>query len=65
MKVNDIVNRLKDTRGYLNEQIDYEANNHLDEDELNTFDFMLDGVESAILFFEEWLLDNEDNKDYT
>jgi hypothetical protein len=59
MKVNDIVNRLKDTRGYLNEQID----EHCDEDEMGDMSFMLDGVESAIQFFEEWLLTNEDFTD--
>ena len=62
MKVSDIINRLKDTRGYITEQIDeYEVNE--EDNESNVFDFMLDGIESAISFFEEWLRTNEDFTD--
>ena len=62
MKVNDIINRLKDTRGYITEQFDeYEVNE--EDNESNVFDFMLDGIESAISFFEEWLRTNEDFTD--
>ena len=56
MKVNDIINRLKDTRGYITDQ----EVNDWEEDDMT---FMLEGVESAIQFFEEWLRTNEDFTD--
>jgi hypothetical protein len=63
MKVADIINRLKDTRGFINERKIYEEDGECDEDELSNMEFMLEGVESAIEFFEEWLLTNEDFED--
>ena len=59
MKVKDIINRLKDTRGFINETTEhYEGT--LDDGEMLDFDYMLEGIDSAIQFFEEWLLTNED-----
>lgn len=56
MKVSDILNRLKDTRGFINEQ----EVNDWEEDDMA---FMLEGIEGAIQFFEEWLNENEDLED--
>ena len=64
MKVNDIINRLKDTRGYITEQFDESVVSVDEEDnDSNMYDYMLDGIENAIQFFEEWLRTNEDFTD--
>jgi hypothetical protein len=59
MKVSNIINRLKDTRGFINESTEHYSGT-LEEDEMKDFDFMLEGLDEAIQFFEEWLLTNED-----
>lgn len=59
MQVKDIINRLKDTRGFVNETTEHYQGT-LEDDEMQDFDYMLEGIESAIAFFEEWLLNNED-----
>lgn len=64
MKVSDILNRLKDTRGYITEQFDESVVSVDEEDnDSNMYDYMLDGIENAIQFFEEWLRTNEDFTD--
>jgi len=64
MKVSDIINRLKDTRGYITEQFDESVVSVDEEDnDSNMYDYMLDGIENAIQFFEEWLRTNEDFTD--
>jgi hypothetical protein len=51
MKVSNIINRLKDTRGFINESTEHYSGT-LEEDEMKDFDFMLEGLDEAIQFFE-------------
>jgi hypothetical protein len=60
MKVKDIVNRLKDTRGYLNEKLDEVLSDGCDDegDYKAELDYLLEGIEEAINFLSaEWIKD--------
>jgi len=53
MLVKDVINRLKDTRGFINEKKEYEIDCECDEDELTTMDYLLEGIEEAIKLIQD------------
>ena len=50
MKVQDIINRLKDTRGFINLEIEQVDD---DENALSSFKYMLEGIEEAIKLIQD------------
>ena len=57
MKVHEIINRLKDTRGYIDEQKDevvsMEGLNENASEDLAELDYFLDGIEEAIKLIQD------------
>lgn len=55
MLVKDVINRLKDTRGFLNEKQDTEEFDFVgeDKDEIASIKYMLEGIEEAIKLIQD------------
>jgi len=55
MLVKDVINRLKDTRGFLNEAKDTEEFDYVggDPDVFASIDYMLEGIEEAIKLIQD------------